>query len=332
MRRTGRSGGQGAIFTRTAGGPPPRRAPAGGRASPGRRQFGVSRGTHAALQHDGLPHPPAVARRPARRSPPRPAPGRLSRLALLAYCEVRRWARQAGETDIAEHAAAMITETPYASRQSFLDQVDGLIAELDDVRSRIARECVDTIGPASTAAAGIGAPTAGRRAARRRRSNNDGLPPDSAMTALCLAPGRPRPRRQADQPAFAAAHRPRQGARPLRGRQRPHADGRQRPPERLRRGDEGAGARQGPAADADGAVLVRRTARHRAQPPDRRSAGERGRGRRGGAGGGPFDAGAAPHAAALRGRGARLRGRLGLEGVCPARHRVRHRPAAGAGA
>ena len=84
--------------------------------------------------------------------------GELARLALLAYCEVRRWARQAGETDIAEHAAAMITETPYASRQSFLDQVDGLIAELDDVRSRIVRESVDTIGPANAAAAGIGAP------------------------------------------------------------------------------------------------------------------------------------------------------------------------------
>ena len=83
--------------------------------------------------------------------------GDLSRLALLAYCEVRRWARQAGEADIAEHAAAMITETPYASRQSFLDQVDDLIAELDDVRSRFVRESVETIGPASATTAAIGA-------------------------------------------------------------------------------------------------------------------------------------------------------------------------------
>jgi hypothetical protein len=83
--------------------------------------------------------------------------GDLSRLALLAYCEVRRWARQAGETDIAEHAAAMITETPHASRQAFLEQVDGLIAQLDAVRLRFAREAVDTFGPANTASAGIGA-------------------------------------------------------------------------------------------------------------------------------------------------------------------------------
>lgn len=84
--------------------------------------------------------------------------GELARLALLAYCEVRRWARQAGEADIAEHAAAMITETPYASRQSFLDQVDDLIAELDDVRSRFVRESVETIGPANATAPGISAP------------------------------------------------------------------------------------------------------------------------------------------------------------------------------
>ena len=83
--------------------------------------------------------------------------GDLARLALLAYCEVRRWARQAGETDIAEHAAAMITETPHASRESFIEQVDGLITELDDVRLRFVRGAVDTIGPAGAAPAGIGA-------------------------------------------------------------------------------------------------------------------------------------------------------------------------------
>jgi hypothetical protein len=76
--------------------------------------------------------------------------GDVARLALLAYCEVRRWARQAGEIDIAEHAAAMITETPYASRQSFLERIDGLIADLDRVRS----------GFDSADAAASGSPTA----------------------------------------------------------------------------------------------------------------------------------------------------------------------------
>ena len=72
--------------------------------------------------------------------------GELARLALLAYCEVRRWARQAGETEVAEHAAAMITETPYASRESFLAQVDGLICELDEVRSRFEPPGADATG------------------------------------------------------------------------------------------------------------------------------------------------------------------------------------------
>ena len=84
--------------------------------------------------------------------------GDVSRLALLAYCEVRRWARQAGEVDIAEQAAAMITETPYASRQSFLERIDGLIADLDRVRSGFDK--ADTAASGSSAAsppaAGVG--------------------------------------------------------------------------------------------------------------------------------------------------------------------------------
>jgi hypothetical protein len=54
----------------------------------------------------------------------------LGRLALLAYCEVRRWARMAGEGELAAHASAMITRVPYANREEFLAQVDDLIAEL----------------------------------------------------------------------------------------------------------------------------------------------------------------------------------------------------------
>jgi phosphatidylserine decarboxylase len=61
--------------------------------------------------------------------------GDLGRLALIAYCEVRRWARQAGEAELAEHSAAMITESPHVSRQAFLQQVDGLIVELEEARA-----------------------------------------------------------------------------------------------------------------------------------------------------------------------------------------------------
>jgi hypothetical protein len=61
----------------------------------------------------------------------------LGRLAWLAYCEVRRWARMAGEEALAEHSSQLMTHMPHASRERFLAEVDGLIAELAQVRSRI---------------------------------------------------------------------------------------------------------------------------------------------------------------------------------------------------
>lgn len=61
----------------------------------------------------------------------------LGRLALLAYCEVRRWARIAGEQALAEHSADLITHVPHASREAFLAEVDELILELEQARARI---------------------------------------------------------------------------------------------------------------------------------------------------------------------------------------------------
>jgi hypothetical protein len=63
--------------------------------------------------------------------------GDLGRLALLAYCEVRRWARLAGEGALAEHSSELITHCPHASRAEFLTQVDELIIELEQARSRL---------------------------------------------------------------------------------------------------------------------------------------------------------------------------------------------------
>lgn len=62
--------------------------------------------------------------------------GDLSRLALIAYCEVRRWARLAGESDLAEQASTMITEAPLDSRQAFLARIDALIAGLEAAQTR----------------------------------------------------------------------------------------------------------------------------------------------------------------------------------------------------
>jgi len=61
--------------------------------------------------------------------------GDLGRLALLSYFEVRRWARLAGEHGLAQRSSILVTGFPYAGRESFLGQVDSLIAHLEQVLS-----------------------------------------------------------------------------------------------------------------------------------------------------------------------------------------------------
>ena len=60
--------------------------------------------------------------------------GDLGRLALLTYCEVRRWARQADAKELARHSSALVSNFPHASRDDFLAAVDRLIVELEQVR------------------------------------------------------------------------------------------------------------------------------------------------------------------------------------------------------
>lgn len=63
--------------------------------------------------------------------------GDMGRLALLAYCEVRRWARQAGEDGLADRSTALITRHPHANRDQFMEQIDGLINELEEAHTRV---------------------------------------------------------------------------------------------------------------------------------------------------------------------------------------------------
>ncbi|MDE2157902.1 MAG: hypothetical protein KGL18_12225 [Burkholderiales bacterium] len=60
----------------------------------------------------------------------------LGRLALLAYCEVRRWARDAGESELAAHSSAMVLGAPEVDRDAFLQHIDGLIGELERVQPK----------------------------------------------------------------------------------------------------------------------------------------------------------------------------------------------------
>ena len=63
--------------------------------------------------------------------------GDLGKLALLAYCEVRRWARIAGEQALAEQSAGLIHNGPHANRDAFIADVDALIDGLEHARERI---------------------------------------------------------------------------------------------------------------------------------------------------------------------------------------------------
>ena len=62
--------------------------------------------------------------------------GDLGRLALLTYCEVRRWARHAHADELAQHASDLVARHPHPSRDAFLTLVDEMIDELELIRIR----------------------------------------------------------------------------------------------------------------------------------------------------------------------------------------------------
>lgn len=83
--------------------------------------------------------------------------GDLGRLAFVAYCEVRRWARDAGETVLADRAFDLVVSSPFASRDIFLEQVDALILGLEQVRSTFGDSQVGPHTRASTPPESLGA-------------------------------------------------------------------------------------------------------------------------------------------------------------------------------
>jgi hypothetical protein len=55
----------------------------------------------------------------------------LGRLALLAYCEVKGWARRAGKSELADTALRMFSENPCVTKDAFLHGIDDLITTLE---------------------------------------------------------------------------------------------------------------------------------------------------------------------------------------------------------
>lgn len=55
----------------------------------------------------------------------------LGHLAALCYCEIRPWARRAGESELAELSWRLCTQQLPLDKTSFLAQIDHLIEELE---------------------------------------------------------------------------------------------------------------------------------------------------------------------------------------------------------
>lgn len=75
--------------------------------------------------------------------------GDLGRMAFVAYCDVRRWAREEGRNVLAEQAAGLITQSPHQSRDAFLEQIDALISQLEGLQHARPDSATDT-SPNST--------------------------------------------------------------------------------------------------------------------------------------------------------------------------------------
>ena len=54
----------------------------------------------------------------------------LGRLASLAYCDVKGWARRAGKPDVADKTLQMFSQCPHLTKQEFLEDINSLIATL----------------------------------------------------------------------------------------------------------------------------------------------------------------------------------------------------------
>jgi hypothetical protein len=69
--------------------------------------------------------------------------GDIGRLALLSYCDVRRWARIAHHQGLAAHSHELVLSCPHSDRQDFLSAVDRLIAEMEQAHAELVRWHVD---------------------------------------------------------------------------------------------------------------------------------------------------------------------------------------------
>jgi len=64
--------------------------------------------------------------------------GDIGRLALLSYCDVRRWARIAHHQRLAARSHELVLSCPHSDREDFLFAIDQLIAEMEQAHAELA--------------------------------------------------------------------------------------------------------------------------------------------------------------------------------------------------
>ena len=64
--------------------------------------------------------------------------GDIGRLALLSYCDVRRWARVAHHQRLAARSHELVLSCPHSDREDFLFAIDQLIAEMEQAHAELA--------------------------------------------------------------------------------------------------------------------------------------------------------------------------------------------------
>ena len=71
--------------------------------------------------------------------------GDFGRLAVLSYCDLKRWARVAGNESLAQRSWELIFKCPHATRDDFLTEADTLIQDAEFALCSL--ECAEGVTP-----------------------------------------------------------------------------------------------------------------------------------------------------------------------------------------
>lgn len=83
--------------------------------------------------------------------------GDLGRVAVITFCDLRRWAWWAGEHALAQRSSEVFLQVPFADKASFLREVDDLIARAERIGAELRQaqtpRAPDPLSPGASVAA-----------------------------------------------------------------------------------------------------------------------------------------------------------------------------------